>query len=308
MPSTRPFQYEESVKNQAAILNLNEASRPNIFEFHDYLEFLRAWLNFLKATEPNFSIRKLLNTLGLASGYMSMCLSEKRVISEKVLRRLLPVLKMTAQERRVFTLLYALGTAQSPQDRLLAVTELSRLSGFREKNGSDLESYRYLTSWHYVAIREMVALNDFQPDAAWIQTQLKEKVSQADCEEALRFLVDKNLIRINDDGRYVVSDKTLDCKAGIFKLSLGEFHRQALTLGIGAIETTPREELHMLGHTVAINRHRFQEVKDILNEALAKIEKLAESCEERGQVFHVELAAFPLTIGKTDRKDETGNQ
>ena len=200
-------------------------------------------------------------------------------------------------------LLYALGTAQQPQERLRAITELSKLSKFQEKNGTDLESYRYLTKWHFVAIREMVALDDFKPEAAWIQMRLKEKVSQSDCECALRFLVDKNLIRINLHGKYVVSDKTLDCKAGIFKLSLGEFHRQALALGISAIDSTPREELHILGHTVAINRQDFQEVKDILNQALEKIEKLAENSQRRGQVFHIELAAFPLTFGESEPKD-----
>jgi uncharacterized protein (TIGR02147 family) len=102
-----------------------------------------------------------------------------------------------------------------------------------------------------------------------------------------------------------VKDRSLDCKEGVYKISLGQFHRQMLELAATSIENTPRAERYILGHTAAISCDDLDQVKEILDEALKKIEALgAKSKSGRHEVYHIELAAFPLTRTEKEIEDE----
>lgn len=248
-------------------------------------------------------MRKLARQSELASGYLPMCLSGKRELSSNALSRLMPNLRMTTRAARALQLLHIVGTTEQVEARLLAIEQLTRLQGFEKKNQRDIETYRYLTKWFYAAIREMVHLKDFRDEADWIQSRLNGRVSKAECKEALAFLIEKGFVQKTADG-YSASQRPLDCREGVFKVSLGEFHRQMMELGSQSIEKVPREHRYILGHTLAIRSEDFARVREILDDAVQKLEALSQQTIEQNEVYHVELASFPLTkpITKTESK------
>lgn len=242
----------------------------------------------------------------VAIGYLSMCLNKQRVLSTKALHKILPHLKLTAREKRFLELLHTIGTSEEPETRLQAINDMSRLQSFKANNAQDVDVYRYLTNWYYVAIREMVALTDFKADPIWIQKRLGGRISQAECEQSLVFLLDKGFILKDEAGKYKLPDRNLNCNEGIFKASLGEFHRQMFNLAAQAVEKVPRSFRYILGHTLSIAVEDLEKVRAILDDAQAKLEKLGQAAKNATHVYHVELASFPLT--KIDASSEGGEQ
>lgn len=275
--------------------------KPNIFEYVDHILFLKTWFEFLKS-EERLSMRTISEKAQLATGYLPMCLSGKRSLSSKALSKIAPYLKLSLSEQRFLELLHTVGTSENPETRLRAVGDMTKLQAFKKTNIKELEVYKYLTNWYYVAIREMVALVDFDPNPIWLQARLNGKVSLADCEEALRFLVTSGLVVVSAQGKHSIPKIALDCKEGIYKLSLGEFHREMFRFAAESIENVSRANRSILGHTVAIRSEDLGKVTEILNEAINKLHVLGQKTIDADQVYHIELAAFPLTQKKVEKE------
>ncbi|MFM6927375.1 MAG: TIGR02147 family protein [Bdellovibrio sp.] len=271
-----------------------ELHQPNVFEYEDVGSFLNDWFDYLKLAKK-VSLRQITKESELSVGYLSMVLSGKRRLTEKALQKLLIHLKLSQQERRFLELLHTVGESESAPTRVEALSEMARLSAYKKANRKEHDTHRYLTKWYYVAIREMVLLPDFQEDPVWIQGRLRGRISLHEVNEAVAFLLDRGLIARGANGRMALPDLDLQCKEGVYKISLGEFHRQVLDMAHRSIHEVARDQRYILGRTVAISKVEFQKAKEIFDEALKKIEALGQSTEAEKEVYHFELASFPMT-------------
>jgi uncharacterized protein (TIGR02147 family) len=275
--------------------------QPNVFEYEDVGLFLNDWLEYLKANKK-ISLRQLTKASEISVGSLSMILNGKRRFTEKALQKILIHLKLNPQERRFLELLHAVGESESAEVRVEALSEMSRLSAYRKANQKEHDIYKYLTKWFYVAIREMILLPDFKEDPAWIQKRLRGRIGLQEVAEAIAFLEDRRLVIRDVNGRLSLPEFDLQCKEGVHKISLGEFHRQVLELAHKSIHEVARDQRYILGRTVAISTSEFHQAKEIFDEALRKIESLGRGGEASKEVYHFELAAFPMTDGKDTEK------
>lgn len=271
------------------------AKKPDIFGFHDYREYLKAWLSHAKASRRVFSLRALSKQAQLASGYLPMVLSGARPLSPKALRKLLPCLELGKTERAYLETLVQLGTSDSQELRVDALDRMKRFRSYRELNPRELEVYQYLTRWYYVAIREMTAMPGFRADPTWIQARLRARIPVSEIQAALEFLSKNGFIEILPDGSARPPEKDLSCLGGVYRVALSQYHREIFNLAAQSIENTPSSERLIVGHSFAIDSAQFDRAREIINEALSKIQALKKAQEPGESVYHVELALFPLT-------------
>lgn len=288
-------------KSPSQSQSLKKGSQPNVFEYEDVGSFLKDWLDYLKTTK-GVSLRHLTKQAEISTGYLSMVLSGKRRLTEKGLQKILIHLKLNQQERRFVELLHIVGDSESAATRVEALSEMARLSSYRKANQKEHDTYKYLTKWYYVAIREMISLPDFQEEPLWIQARLRGRIALSEVTETIDFLERRGLVSRDLTGKLVLPDIDLQCKEGVYKISLAEFHRQVLEMAHKAIHEVPREQRYILGRTAAISKAEFQKAKEIFDEALRKIEALGSASEENKEVYHFELAAFPMTEKQEDKK------
>lgn len=283
-------------------LRTEQNNRPDIFRYHDYRAFLKDWLDYLKSSQSDFSIRILSARAGIAVGYLNMVLKNSRNLSEKALHKMLPFLEMKEAESKYLSALLKLSDSKLQDTRLAALKDMQvlHLSTDRSK---ELEVHRYLSKWYYVAIREMANLPDFKLDPSWISVRLQKPVPIKEIAEAIEFLKSANFIQEMVDGSVKQTEKQLDCFSGIYRLSLAEYHKQMFTLAAESIDTVPREERNILGHTFAIDEKNFGEVKKLLEDLQKRLSELEKSETKPSRVYHVGLLAFPLTK-KPGAKDE----
>lgn len=269
--------------------------KPNIQDYHDYLEFLIDWTNYLKDQEKGFSLRKIAKEAGIASGYLPMCFSRKRKLSDKFFDKIKPLLRLSTKEIRYLDLLKIIAESEVAKDRVQALTDLQKLKDYKDSHHSELEAHQYLSRWYYVAIRELVNLPEFRNEPAWIQERLRGRISQKQIIEGVQFLLKYDFILKDDSGQFRVAEKQLSCHEGVYKISLGEFHRQMLDIAKISIDDVSREERLLLGHTVALSKDQYEKIQAILKEAITKIENVDNTTQVETEVYQIEVAAFPLT-------------
>ena len=269
--------------------------KPNIQNYHDYLEFLKDWTEYLKEQESGFSLRKIAKEAGIASGYLSMCFGRKRKLSLKFYEKIKPFLKLSVKEKRFLDLLQIIAESEVAKERAQALADLQKLKDYKENHQSELETYQYLSHWYYVVIRELVNLPEFKNEPAWIQERLRGRISQKEITESFKFLLKFGFIIEDSAGKFKVTKKQLSCHEGVYKISLGEFHRQMLDFAKLSIDEVSREERILLGHTAALTKQQYDKVQAILLDAINKIETVENTSQPETEVYHIEVAAFPLT-------------
>lgn len=275
---------------------------PNIFESHDYREFLIQWFNYLKQ-HHSISMRTISTASRLAVGYLPMVLSGKRPLTDKVLNDIQPHIHMDNKAFDFLKCLRDLNEANSQEKMANAYSKITSFSQYKKENNKELEAHKLLSAWYYTAILEMAKSDDFKLDAKHIQRQLKRKVPIKSINLAIEFLLQAKFIKSDLNGKVTVLQKSLECHGGVFKISMGEFHRQMLELATESIHNTDREHRNLVTHTMAISEEQINEVNQVLNEALDKIKKIGDQTNKSDEVYQISLLNFPLTNSKGNKDD-----
>ncbi|HEX4925266.1 MAG TPA: TIGR02147 family protein [Bdellovibrionales bacterium] len=279
----------------------HSAKAPVVYEYHDYRAYLKDHFNFRKSRERDFSTRAFAKSVGLTPPYFTMVLNGRRSLSSTTIEKILPALELTPAEQSYFKLLCVIADSSSQEERVQALNKLQNFSTYRKNNPEEFEVYRYLTKWFYVAIKELAATKEFKPDPAWIQNQLAYKVAPAEIRRALEFLEEQKFIKVKPDGSAEVVRKTLSCKDGVFQLALREFHQQMLRLAGEAMTSVHHSRRSILGETLCVSERDFEKIHEILERSARELIALEKTAAGPDAVYHVTLAAFPLT--KTRRTE-----
>ena len=273
--------------------------RPDIFKYFSYKEFLKDWVAYLKATQPSFSIRSLAAKSGIAVGYISSVTAGKRRLTKKSLAKFSPYLKLQPHEISYFESLIELQNSNSSDLKAHALKKMNRFSGFRKLNDQEMKTASYLSKWYYVAIREMVSLDEFRLDPDWIQSRLRYSVSKAEIQKAIKFLIDNRFIVLKNDGSLKASEEDIECFDMIYSMSLKQHYKQMFDIAKSALDHVPTEERYVLGYTFNLDEEGFKEAKSIMNQAFTKLRKLEN--KDGGQdkeTFNFSTYAIPLTDSK----------
>jgi len=283
------------MSESSAAQNLPAPGAPDIYNFHDYRQFLREWLQHLKAAH-RLSTRQVAKTSGVSESYLSMILSGQRRLSAEQLNKLVPALKLERSEASYLEWLSTIVDADSPEQQLDALKKIQRFRRYRNLNPLEIETYRYLQHWYHIAIRELAQLPGFQLDPKWIQGSLRYKVPVPEIKEAVEFLIDHGFLKVDGQGRFVKPEKLIECKTGVLKPALTKFHTEMLTLAATSITEIPSEERNISAYTGAIPADQIDAAKKILNEAREKIIALAnQGGPGSDTVYHFGFLAFPLS-------------
>jgi uncharacterized protein (TIGR02147 family) len=274
---------------------VGKVDRPDVFKYHDYRLFLKDWLAYLKASQSSFSLRSISKQIGIAPSYLSMIISGSRRLSQIAIAKLCPAFGLSETEQSYFELLVRLGDADVHELKLHTLARMNRFLAYRKLNPLESSTYMYLSHWYYVAIREMACLPHFSSDPKWIQAHLKHPVDLGEIQEAWKFLIDRQFIEIQPDGKVIPPPHSLDCQGGVYRVALSQFHREMFALAAQSIETTPSDQRSILGYTLTVNQEQFERVRLMLSEVYEKIKNISEENKPGKSVYQIELALFPIT-------------
>ncbi len=274
--------------------------RPSIFKYHDYKMFLKDWLAYLKVSQPSFSLRNIARESKLSPGLVSMIFSGDRPLTVKAASALSLPLQLSASESSYLKHLSILANSENASERQSALEKLQRFDGYKQGNQKELEAYKYLKKWYYVAIREMTAIHGFEWNAKWIQERLGPKLTLQEVKSAMDFLIEQKIVTIDKDNKVLKPDKTITAIDGVYKISLAAFHKEMLGLASEAIFKVERDRRHITAQTISVPRESVADIHKILDETSKKIHELTKNFNGGDDVYHVSFLSFPLTLYKKE--------
>ncbi len=272
----------------------SQEERPNVFSYHNHREFLKDWIAHLKKQQKKMSLREIARRAEFADGYLPMVLTGKRRLSSKALEKMLPLLKLTLSEQKFLRLLWVVSESDSIDERKETLKKMQKFSQYQENSTKEIEVYQYLVHWFYVVVRELVRVKGFSEDPKWIQSLFYQKLSQQEIKDSLDFLKAREFLKCDPNGSISQNQKPLECKEGVYKVSLGSFHKQMLTQAIRSIEEVPSQDRLIMGHTVALSQEDCEKFKKMAEDFFKTISVQAPIGEPE-RVYHMALNFFPIT-------------
>lgn len=225
-----------------------------------------------------------------------MVLNRLRPLTEKTFQKMMNHIFLNSTEKNFLNQLRIVDQSENAETRIEALQQILKISKAKDSNSNEYKVFEYLTKWHTVAIYEMFALPSFQFDPAWIQKRLIKNIALNEIEQSLEFLKSHHFIQQNENGQWMQAKTDLQCKEGIFKLSLGEFHRQMLSLASFSIDAVQREDRFVMGQSMALSKSDFLKIKEIINHSIAEMNSVNKNTTEKCDIYHIEIAAFPLSL------------
>ncbi|MCC7440068.1 MAG: DUF4423 domain-containing protein [Bdellovibrionales bacterium] len=137
----------------------------------------------------------------------------------------------------------------------------------------------------------------------WIKPRLRGKVLDSEIRRALEFLESAGFFKRNADDSVRPLLKDISCMGGVYKVALGQFHREMLTQAADAIHELKGDQRWISGHSVALSRENYEKAVSLLTEALERIGALDAADRATEEVYHFGLFAIPLTRPKPPEQD-----
>lgn len=253
-----------------------------------YRYILNGELGRRKAKNAQYSLRAFARDLGVDPADLSKALAGKKPISLKVGLKAVEKLQLTPNEQGLF--LESIGDEQ----------KRARLKNFGAAEGDpppasviDIDTFTVISEMYYAALLELINLEHFVPDIAWIASQLQ--LSEDVVEDALVRLVRLELLKI-ENGTFQRTGKILTTKdKHLSTPALRRFQTQVLKGAMSSLACDPIELRSQSSMTMAIDPSKLPIAKQMIEDFANYLCCFLES-GKRQQVYQLSLSLYPLQV------------
>lgn len=250
----------------------------DIYSYTNYRKLLKDYYEREKAKAPNkFSFRFFAQRAGFSSpNFLHLVIKGERNLGHESIHRFARVLGLNKRESLFFESLVLFNQSTDPQEKRRAFERVISFREYRSARKLVSEQYEYLSKWYYPVIREMVNLEDFREEAAWIAKKLQPSISHSEAEEALQRIEQLKLIARDAEGRLRQTDQNLATEEEVVSTALTKFHQEMIRHGLDSLKQ-PAGEREISGLTMSLSPEQFQQVKLKIREFHREIQQLIAS-------------------------------
>jgi uncharacterized protein (TIGR02147 family) len=268
---------------------------PDVFHYLDHRRFLEDWFRAKKESNPRFSHRLFVRRAGLSSpGVLANVMSGRRNLTLQTAEAFARAMGLDPEESDFFLDLVRLDRARTLAERNHVFESIAATQRFREAKRIEGDGFRYLSNWHYAALRELASIDGFREDPEWIARTLRPRLTTAQAREALQTLWSLGLLCRGADGSVQPTDATVATATEVQGIAVHNFHLNMLELAKASISDSRPAERFIAGVTVSIRESQFEQLKVELRGLMERVMGLSE--EGSGErVFQVNVQLFPLT-------------
>lgn len=268
----------------------------SIFTFTDYRTFLKTHLDQKREENSNWSLGVWTQKMGLTSkSTLAMVLTGKRHPGNKLKKKLSEYFNFTKKEYEYFSDLIRL--QKSENDTRLSVLIMENMGKISPNGNFRLlndEEFSAISRWHYYAIREMVHLEDFNEEPAWIQERLNFKITRNEITKTINDLLSLNLLKRAQGNRLQQTDGKISSTSGIASEAIKRNHEQNIDHAREAVRKIDVENRYMSGITLTIKEENMAKAKELIEQFEDKFIELMEE-KPGNSTVQLNIQLFPLT-------------
>lgn len=266
-----------------------------VFSYLDYREFLKARFARLKKT-ARITHRSLAKKAGFSSpNFFKLVIEGQRNLSEKSIEKIAKAMELEPGESEFFAQLVRFNQAKRVEEKEAIYEQLKLLKRDLPLRRIEHSQYDYFGQWYAVAIRELVALQDFREDPDWIAAKLGHRVTSAQARRALRLLERLGLICRDSKGRLMTQQPPLSTGNEVASLAAYRFHRHMIDQAKRALSETPASRRDISSITLAVSEKGCERIKQKIRQFRKEILAMAEDGNDAEEVYQMNIQFFNLT-------------
>lgn len=257
---------------------------------------LRERLDELKLKNSSFSLRAFARLLEISPASLSEFLNGKRVLSEKMIKKIALKLSLSPSE-------YTELTNKINNDKNKTSNTEQSLN-LKDKVQLQNDQYFLVADWHYYSILCLVETENFVKDYEWIAKRLNTSASKV--KECFERLLRLGYLEFDKLGNLHYKDVEIQTSEDIPNTSLKRRHKEnfeAATEQLYIDDVTKRDYSFM---TLSIDPNQLPEVKRRIRKFQDELESFLEKGSKK-EVYEFCFQVFPRTNKINKDKNETSH-
>ena len=271
----------------------------NIYEYLDYQQFLKDYVNFKKKEKPWFSYRYLASKLRIDHSNLIKILLGKRHLSRNIARTLAAFIRFNARETEYILTLVEFNKAKN---QVKCKHLLEKLFSIRDIIPKKLEphQYEYYQHWYYTAIYTILDYYEFRDDYIALARELNPPISAKQAREGIGLLEKLKLIEKDTNGRYVQTEKKITTGKSWHSAAIQRFQEETLKLALNSLDHHPKNVRDFSTLTMTISESDLEDIREITNHFRSSVIKVVHESEQADRVYQLNVQLFPMTKLKRD--------
>lgn len=275
---------------------------PNLYEFKDFREYLKAWWEAEKARRGKFPKAEVSRLLGMPNtrNYFTDVLGGREV-TETFVERFVALLALPKDEARFFRALVAFQQARTADERDAAFDRLVSLNR-SPKTQLSAAQYGYFRHWWHAAVRALLDTGDWKEEPERIAATLVPSITPGQARDSLKLLLELGLIAPDAQGFLRPAHQSVAGPEGTREELFLQQQLQQLELVKQAMLRRDGPSRKVVTNLVSVSqeglRHLFEQIEKSRSEVRSIAHKDPHPAE---RVCQVVLAVVPLNEERTPR-------
>lgn len=268
----------------------------NIYEYDNYRTYLKNLYQSLKEQKSHFSFRYFSRMAGFRSpNFLKLVMEGKRNLTAQSIDKFAFALKLNKEETSFFRNLVLLNQASTVEEKKFYAEQLIRTRLYRKIYPLKQAQYDYYTNWYYIPIRELVGVEGFKEDPNWIARKLAPPITATDAEKALKKLEQLGLIKRNEEGKLVQTERFVSTGDEVASASVSQWHKEMIQKGAEAIDRFPAMERDISSVTLGLSEQSAGQVKELIQRFRKELMTISKQDQKAEGVYQINFQLFPLT-------------
>ncbi len=268
----------------------------NVFAYMDYRAYLKDAFDEMKGARHGFSHRVFARSAGFrSSNYLLLIMQGKRNLSSEGILKVAKALKLRKGEAAFFENLVRFDQAKSDAERNLYYERIAGTREYADAHRLEKGQFEYYSNWYTPVIREMVLLEEFEEDPAWIARQLTPPITPREAREALELLLDIGLIVRDDAGRLCQGKAHIASGDEVASLALTNFQREMIERAASSIDETSHGLREIGSVTFAVSQEKLAEAKRMIRAFRTKLSGFLAEESQADAVYQFNVQLFNVS-------------
>lgn len=265
-----------------------------VLDYNDYRLFLKDWMAQRRNALPHLSMRWLAKRIGIDSGFFVHVLQGDKHLSETWIPALVRELGLEGRDAEYFRELVLFNKARNERE----ISErFQRLCDLRDLQAHTptAKQFRYWSHWRYPAVRVLLMAREFRGDFATLAASIDPPLTPEDAEEAVRTLMELDLVRRREDGVYEPLQTLLSAGEEWKEPVVRQFQDQTMELARRSLQVHESTVRSISTLTLSVPARELETLQEMVRQFRSQVLCWASAFDDADSVIQVNLQAFPLS-------------
>ena len=274
----------------------------DVLEYSSYRQYIADYYAEKKAKSA-FTWQEFTRAAGFSSPIHLKYISEGRFnLSDDAAKRVAQAMHLVNFEQEFFCEMVKFDNAKKDADKKAHFKKMLSIAEAHKAKILEGDAFRYFESWKHQVLRELApAMPGAKPLA--LAHACRPDITAAEVTKALNFLVKAGLLKKDEEGRYMQTDKYVTTgPMDVTPVAVRGLHRQMGEIALDAIEGVSQDKRHFSGLTLGITQDAYGEIVRKIAEFRKELVAIATRDSATDEVYRLNVQFFPMTKKSVNKK------